>query len=217
MGKRREQRYEDILDAASTLFLEKGYERTSIQDIAEAIGVLKGSLYYYIEAKEDLLYSVIQVNHENLVDSMEQALSAVRDRPEIERVETFLRNHMCFVLTNVERSASFQFEFRSLSQERQAEIIECRRAYGIRFADLLSEAQREGEVAGDVDPRVASRALLSMLNSVLRWYRPGGELNEGKIVSQYTMLALRAVTAAGVQPSVDATDRKTVSVLEVGT
>lgn len=197
MASRRERRYEDILDVASRLFLEKGYERTSIQDIAAEVGVLKGSLYYYIDTKEGLLYNVIRTNHENLVSRMEAALRSVADAPAIGRVRAFLYNHMTFVLANVERSASFQFEFRSLTAERQSEIITYRRGYGQRLAELIREAQQEGAIAADVVPSVSSRALLSMFNSVLRWYRPGGPLSPSQITEQYVMLAGRALGLTG--------------------
>lgn len=193
MASRREQRYEDILDISSRLFLEKGYERTSIQEIAAAVGVLKGSLYYYIDTKEDILYHVIRANHENLVESMESALSEVTGGGAIAKLHAFLAHHMTFVLANVARSASFQFEFRSLTRDRQSEIIAFRRGYGQRLTELIRMAQQEGEVDPDVVPNVSGRALLSMFNSVLRWYRPGGPLGAGEITDQYMTLAGRAL------------------------
>jgi len=193
MASRRERRYEDILDVASRLFLEKGYERTSIQDIAVEIGVLKGSLYHYIDTKEGLLYNVIRTNHENLVESMEEALGHAADQPAIERVRAFLHNHMMFVLENVERSASFQFEFRSLTPERQTEIIAYRRGYRQRLAELIRQAQQEESIPSDLVASVSSQALLSMFNSVLRWYRPGGPLSAMQITDQYMTLAGRAL------------------------
>lgn len=201
MERRRERRYEDILDVASRLFLEKGYERTSIQDIAAEVGVLKGSLYYYIDTKEGLLYNVIRTNHENLVGLMETALRSAAELPAIERVREFLHNHITFVLANVERSASFQFEFRSLTPERQSEIIDYRRGYGQRLAGLIRQAQEEGAIDADVSPSVSSRALLSMFNSVLRWYRPGGPLSPSQITEQYMMLAGRALGLNGMRRS----------------
>ena len=202
MMNRKQKRYEDILDVASRMFLEKGYERTTIQDIAEAIGVLKGSLYYYIDAKEDLLYDIIRINHENLVASMVEALETESTRTSTEQVRVFLANHIEFVLRNAEHSAAFQFEFRSLSPQRQAEIIQYRRTYGARLTHLLTTAQSNGELCANLNPGVASRALLSMFNSVLRWYRPSGDLDADDIAWQYTELAMRATATPSSESSI---------------
>jgi TetR/AcrR family transcriptional regulator, cholesterol catabolism regulator len=192
---KKQKRLDEIIEVASILFMEKGYEQTSIQDIAEKVGVLKGSLYYYIDAKEDILYWVIRSNHEDLHASMVVAVDGHDYRP-MEQVHAFLDNHMEFVLHNVGRSASFHFEFRSLSQERQDEIVQLRRNYEQSLTDLLQAAQQDGDVCPDLTPATASRALLSMLNSVHRWYRPKSDREERSIAAHYTQMSLRAVACS---------------------
>src|SRR5215217_3230815 len=85
------RRQNEILEAAAQVFHEKGYESTSIQDIADAVGILKGSLYYYITSKEDLLYEILQDVHQAGIKNLE-LIDAV-DGTALEKIRAFVVVH----------------------------------------------------------------------------------------------------------------------------
>lgn len=193
--KSNKNKLDEVVCAASYLFVEKGYEHTSIRDIAESVGILKGSLYYYIDAKEDILYWIIRSNHEDLYDAMIDAQGG-EGVSAVGRVRRFVHSHMNFVLKNVERSAAFHFEFKFLSPERQDETVTLRRRYESYFVDLLAHAQEDEAMCLDLDPALVARAILSMMNSVQRWYRPGSRFDADEIARHYTELSMRALACS---------------------
>jgi AcrR family transcriptional regulator len=106
------QRYDEILDIAARVFADKGYEATSMQDIADAVGLLKGSLYYYITSKEDLLFGVVQHVHERFMTVA--GTTAKQQGDASERLRTFLEEYIRFYLANLVKITVFLHDFRSL-------------------------------------------------------------------------------------------------------
>ena len=95
-SNRRDQagRRKEIIDAAAALFREKGYAATSIQDVADAVNILKGSLYYYIKSKDDLLFEVIQEVHDGGLKNLEEGKGV--DGSALERIRAFVTRHMTY-------------------------------------------------------------------------------------------------------------------------
>ena len=185
-------RLDEIVAAASRLFVEKGYEQTSIQDIAEAVGVLKGSLYYYIAAKEDLLYWAVLRNHANLYESV--IGSRKHDQvPPLDRIRDFIDRHVDFVLNNKDSSVLYAHEFAVLSEERQAEVLVLRRRYEDYFVKLIQDVQKSSGSRSFDDPVILARALLSMCNALSQWHREGGRFEQGLIRKHYIEISTRAV------------------------
>src|SRR3954471_18714428 len=85
------RRQQEILEAAARVFHEKGYESTSIQDIADAVGILKGSLYYYIDSKEDLLYEILEGIH---AEALESVRKATAEGDPLQRIRAFVAAHI---------------------------------------------------------------------------------------------------------------------------
>src|SRR5580658_9380050 len=75
-SRRKQERKQEVIDVAARVFHEKGYGSSSIQDIADGVGILKGSLYYYIDSKEDLLYEILRGVHEEALARIETAVAA---------------------------------------------------------------------------------------------------------------------------------------------
>lgn len=193
--KSNRNKLDEIVRAASYLFVEKGYEQTSIRDIAESVGMLKGSLYYYINSKEDILYWIIRSNHEDLYETMIRG-QAAQGLSAMERVKHFVHIHTNFVLENVAKSAAFHFEFKFLKPERQDEVVMLRRRYESYLVDLLAQAQEDKAMCPDLDPALVARAILSMINSIQRWYRPESRFDATEIARHYTELSMRALTCS---------------------
>ena len=117
--RRREQ---EIHEAAAQVFHEKGYESTSIQHIADSVGILKGSLYYYITSKEDLLYEIIQGVHEEALRNLEKTRAVEGNA--LQRLRAFAMYHFTFNAENRVKVAVFFQDFRSLTPERRQTIVE---------------------------------------------------------------------------------------------
>jgi AcrR family transcriptional regulator len=189
--KRRDRQ---ILEAAAQIFHERGYADTSVQDVANAVGLLKGSLYYYIESKEDLLFRVLQDVHAQA----KQILDVVpaMDVPPLERLAAYVRGHVEFNLRNIEKVAVYYHDFEQLSPERREEIVATRKRYEEFVIELIEEAQKAGDVDPDLDAHVATYSVLGMLNWVYTWYRPGGKVSISDfadLVAEIVVGGLRSV------------------------
>lgn len=167
------ERLEEILEAAAAIFREKGYESASTEEIAQSVGLLKGSLYYYIDSKEDLLYHVVSQVHRRLADGVQEAcLEAGGDA--LVRLRIFLERHFAIVADNLEGAAVFYHDFRSLSTTRRADLITVRDEYEVFLQRLLMDGQQAGSVCCDLDPKLTTIGILSVLNSIHLWYRADG-------------------------------------------
>jgi TetR/AcrR family transcriptional regulator, cholesterol catabolism regulator len=189
--KRRDRQ---ILEAAAQMFHERGYADTSVQDVANAVGLLKGSLYYYIDSKEDLLFRVLEDVHAQA----KQILDVVpeMDVPPLERLAAYVRGHIEFNLRNIEKVAVYYHDFAQLKPERRAEIVTTRKRYEEFVIGLIEEAQAGGEVDPGLDAHVAAYSVLGMLNWVYTWYRPGGKVSISDfadLVAEIVVGGLRSV------------------------
>jgi len=167
------RRQQEIYDVAAHVFYEQGYESTSMDDIAEAVGLLKGSLYHYIASKEDLLHGIVQEVHRRMADEITMSepgggtgldqLCARLQRQTLGNLadEDFL------ILVRI-----YYREFGSLTPEHQVEVLEARRAYETDTRDRIAKAQADGSVCPDLDPDVIGPAILSLLNNLLRTHGP---------------------------------------------
>jgi len=184
-SKRRRQ---EVIDVAARIFHEKGYEATSIQEIAEEVGILKGSLYYYIDTKEDLLFSVIKEAYDAALSVIEQLEQ--RDGDALELIEALLHGHAAVFAANFVQSSVFFREFRALSEERQKTIRAAGDVY-IRFlVSQIRRGQRSGEIKSEVNPRLSAIGIIGMMNSMAFWYRPDGRASAAQIGREFSRLVI---------------------------
>jgi len=189
--KPREERWVELINVATQVFYEKGYDGASLQDIADRLGMLKGSLYYYIQSKEDLLFDVISAVHK-------EGLAVIRARSEVagdplERLESVIVGHVEHTCRNLVPTAVFLHELSSLPEERRREVLGSEHAYQGVFRDLIEKAQAEGLVRADLDPRLAALSVLGSTNWVYRWFRPGGAFSPEQIGSELAEMAIRGI------------------------
>ena len=194
------RRQQEIRDAAAVVFHEKGYESTSIQDIADSVGILKGSLYYYITSKEDLLFEIIQDVHETARKNLR--LSQPDEGDALQRIRAFVVAHFTHNAANLVKVAVFFQDFRSLSGERRRTIVEERDLYENSLRDLIRVGQAERIVCPDIDPKLAAITVLGMMNWIYQWYRPSGEHSAADIADSYAdfVVAGLACDASTHQP-----------------
>jgi TetR/AcrR family transcriptional regulator, cholesterol catabolism regulator len=163
-------RRNELTRQAARLFADKGYHGTSIGDLAEAMGVQKGSLYAHIASKADLLWEVAREGAE----AFEAALDAVPDDlPAVERIRLALRAHLRVVAEQLDVATVFVREWRYLEGERREEFLRARRRYEERFRALFREGRELGELRTDLDEGSAALLALSAVNWAYTWLQPG--------------------------------------------
>jgi AcrR family transcriptional regulator len=164
---------DSLLDAAVTLFNERGYEATSVDEVAGRLGVTKSAIYHHVPSKVELLRLAL--------DRALDALFAVTSEtgattgPAIERLEYVVRGsvrvlaaELPFVTLLLRLRGNTEVERTALQRRREFDRI---------VAGLVRAAEHEGDVRTDVDPAVISRLLFGTVNSLTEWYRAGGDLS----------------------------------------
>jgi AcrR family transcriptional regulator len=204
-SSRGQKKEEEIVAAAARIFHDKGYAAASIRDIADAVGLLKGSLYYYVRSKEDLLYKIIDAVHAGALENLRQA--AESEGSARDRLLAFIRGHIRNFGDNLIMIRVFYVDFTHLSPDRHKIILGERDRYEHFLTDLIACGQKEGDFAADLNPRVAAIAILTMINSIYVWYRPDGPLAMSDIEVEYVRLILRGLTGAVHAPAGDPAER----------
>src|ERR671936_2453028 len=167
-------RREELTRIAARLFAERGYQGTSLADLAAQLGVQKPSLYHHIASKEDLLWEVAWVGAE----AFHAALDAVpADRPATERIRLALRAHLGVVAAQLDIATVFVREWRHLEGERRERFLAERRRYEERIRDLFRDGVEGSELRTDLDVATAALLFLSAANWAYTWLHPGGDTN----------------------------------------
>lgn len=191
-GKRgQNQRRAQILEVAARLFAEKGYEATSIEDIAVGVDILKGSLYYYFRSKQELLLEVARQAHSIPFDALTDAMDSVGTAPE--KVWHYVEMSVRTVAEHPARTAAFYSEMRHLEPRHAREIIDARDRYESLLIDVLAAGQEDGSIARDAPPGLLARGIFGIINSASRWYRPGGSWPADLVSVAYADLVVSGV------------------------
>jgi TetR/AcrR family transcriptional regulator, cholesterol catabolism regulator len=168
-------RREELTRIAARLFAERGYQGTSLADLADALGVQKPSLYHHIASKEDLLWEAAWEGAE----AFHAALDAVpADAPASERIRLALRAHLGVVAEQLDIATVFVREWRFLSGERRDTFVAERRRYEERVRDLFREGVEGSQLRTDLDIATAALLFLSAANWAYTWLRPGADTDE---------------------------------------
>jgi len=169
------ERRREVTREAAKLFAQKGYHGTSIGDIADALGVQKGTLYSHIASKEDLLYETMREG----AAAFHAALDAVpEDTAAVEKIRLALRGHLRVVAEQLDVATVFVQEWRYLEGERRDEIVAERRRYEERIRDLFREGRELSELRADLDETAAVLLLLSAANWAYTWLQHGRDTDE---------------------------------------
>ncbi len=204
-----ETRRQQIENAASVLFRERGYAATSVRDIAQVLNLQGASLYAHVASKEDLLWSIV----ERAAGRFEAAAAPIvtNDAPAPQRLRAMVHAHVRVVTDDLGNAVSFLDEWRFLSAERRTAVGLLRDRYESRFRQVIAQGVESGDFAQGTDPRLAATWLLSALNGIATWYRPDGELTPDSIAERYADLFLGGLTcptaASHPDPIADPTRR----------
>lgn len=170
-----------LLGEAARLFRDKGYERTTVRDLAAAIGIQSGSLFHHFRSKEDILKAVMVETILLNTALMQHAVSEA-DAP-IEQLRALIRSELESINGQTgEAMAVLVFEWRSLSQDAQHDILKLRDVYEKIWLDVLSELKQAGEMTAD--PFIARRMLTGALSWTVTWYRQDGPVTLDELADQ---------------------------------
>jgi AcrR family transcriptional regulator len=167
-------RREELTRIAARLFAERGYQGTSLADLAGELGVQKPSLYHHIDSKEDLLWEIAQDG----AATFHAALDGVPAAPAPERIGLALRAHLAVVAGQLDVATVFVREWRYLVGERRARFLDERRRYEERVREIFREGVERGELRTDLDVAIAGLLFLSAANWAYTWLRPGAPTDE---------------------------------------
>jgi AcrR family transcriptional regulator len=185
---------EFILDAATRLFSEKGYAGTTMRDIAKVVGVLPGSLYAHIDAKESLLFEIVDSGIDRFLAAGDQldTVTAPADR-----MRVAVRAHLAVVAENPERTLVIFHQWRFLSEPNRAHIVEKRGRYEGIFTKLMDDGVAAGVFSRRLDSRIAVLGILGALNWTAEWYRPDGPAPTGELADRLADVILCGLLPAG--------------------
>ena len=181
-------RKDDLTREAARLFAERGFHGTSMGDLADALGVQKGSLYSLTGSKQELLFATMREG----ATAFHAALDTVPDEgAAVERIRVALRGHLRVVAEQIDVATVFTREWRYLEGEYRHEILAERRRYEERWRALFREGVESGGLRTDLDVGAAALLVLSAANWAYTWLTPGRDTNE--LADRFTAILVDGV------------------------
>ena len=176
---------QEILRTAARLFQQRGYDATSMNDVAAALKLSKGGLYHHFQSKDEILFHIMSHAMDITEDRVIKAARTVMD-PE-ERLRTLIRLHIDVVLSVRDREITVMLHENHPLPPPLRKQINARKKDYIHFVEgVIADTQKARGSSGSVTPRAAAFALMGMINWIYQWYRTGGELRGEDLVRQYT-------------------------------
>ena len=185
--KKSNDRAQEIYLTAAQMFFEKGFESTSVSDIADALKITKAGLYYYFESKQELLFRIVTLGLDSVQDKVLDPAHFIDD-PE-ERLKFILLNHARLAAEGNHAVIIISHEINALTFEQQANVQKRRRDYFDFVRNTLVELQRQGRLL-DLDITTATFTLFGMILWLPRWYRSSGKLPVDKVCRDVCDMAL---------------------------
>jgi AcrR family transcriptional regulator len=186
-------RREELLAIAASLFATKGYRNTTVRDIADAAGILSGSLYHHFDSKESMVDEILKTFQDELFGRYDEILASEADARS--RFEEAVRASVEAIDEHPHEVAIFQNEADHLSQtERFAYLAERKNQSREVWMTLLRDGVSEGQLRDDLDLDLVYRFVRDTVWVAVRWYRPGGALTHGDVADQYLSIILDGIS-----------------------
>jgi AcrR family transcriptional regulator len=182
---------DSLLDIAVAVFNERGYDATSMEELAARLGVTKSAIYHHVSSKVELLRLAL--------DRALDALFAVTEEPgattgpAIDRLEHVVRGSVRVLVAELP-CVTLLLRVRGNSPVEQA-ALQRRRQFDRVVTDLVRAAEEEGDIRPDVDPAVSSRLLFGTVNSLTEWYRPDGGLSADDLADALVVTTFQGLRA----------------------
>ena len=187
--KRFDRRLGEILDHATAVFCDKGYDAASMRDLSRATGMSLAGLYYYFESKEKLLYLIQKHAFETILAGLRKGLEGVSD-PE-QRVRVFIQNHLEYFLANQKAMKVLSHEDEALKNSYGSEVRAIKREYYRICLGLVEDLMRARGV--EFSGRIAVLSLFGMMNWIYTWHNPRVDADAGALARQMSDIFLNGV------------------------
>jgi AcrR family transcriptional regulator len=191
---------QEILRTAARLFQQRGYDATSMNDVAAALRLSKGGLYHHFQSKDEILFEIMDHAMEITQERVLKPVRGISD-PE-ERLRALIRLHIEVVLSPRDREITVMLHENHPLPPGLRKRINARKKDYIHFLEsLMAEVQdnvrkkAHHPLKGRVSPRAAAFALLGMINWIYQWYKPEGDLQAQNLIPQFTELIFGGIFA----------------------
>jgi AcrR family transcriptional regulator len=186
---------ETVLRIAVEVFNDRGYDGTSMEDLSKRLGIAKSGIYHHVSGKEELL----RIALDRALDGLWEAADRVRalDAPAIVRLEALVRDAVDVLVSRLPY-VTLLLRVRGNTEIERAALAR-RRAFDALVASLVEEAERDGDIRADIDPKLTARLLFGTVNSIIEWYRPSSSGSSGSSASAALADALCAIVFDGLR------------------
>ncbi len=188
---------DDILQASARIFGDKGFHAASMQEIADAVDLQKGSLYHHVSSKQEILAALLEQALELLIAELREVMAV--ELPPAGKLRRAVRSYLTRLADNAELARVLLFEYRSLEPDLLARHVERRDTYEALWRQILAEGVEAGQFR-KVDVPVAGFALLGMQNWMINWYRPDGRLDPEEVADRFVDLMLEGLGCEESRP-----------------
>lgn len=191
MGSTKRSKSRNVFEVAAEVFHRKGYDNTSMSDVASAAGLTKAGLYHHVASKESLLYTVLDYGLDLTESCVVRPLEAIADP--VDRLKTMIDLHLRLVLEerNLEVTGLLH-ECKTLSAADRGRINRRKKEYVKMTTRLIADVIKKYNVK-DVNPKLAAFALLGMLNWTYQWYKASGSSRREEIVDNFQRIFLQGI------------------------
>ncbi|MGL6045871.1 MAG: TetR/AcrR family transcriptional regulator [Vogesella sp.] len=178
----------ELIRAAAKLFRDQGYERTTVRDLGNAVGLQSGSLFYHFRTKEEILVAVMALGITATTEQLALTLAAANDTRS--KLAALFHVHLHSLLGDNQAALEVMlYEWRSVSDSAKPGLIVLRDRYEALWQGVLDEAAAEGLIKQDT--HLLRRTLLGSLHWTVQWYRNDGELSVAQLAERMLALTLQ--------------------------
>ena len=185
---------EDVVRAAGRLFAEYGYHGTSMRDLGRELGLLGSSLYTHVEGKQQLLVEVVERGAAFFQASADVA--SAMEGTAADRLHSLISGHVDVVLDHRDEVRTYLYEATALDDDARQRVLDARNQYEAVFTSVIKAGVADGSLRPDLDVRVATIFILSILNAIDRWYSESGRMSRKQLVDEIWTFILKGLYPA---------------------
>ena len=186
-----ESRTAQIYEAAARVFCERGFGQSSMSDVAAAMDMTKAGIYHHISSKDELLFGIMSYGMDMFEECVLDRVEHIRDP--LERLRAAIRGHVLLVTRDRPKEVTVILNEPVSLRADYREMIDRRKRRYVRFLNQTFRELRQKGISRDIDPRIATFALLGMINWIYQWYAQDGRLRDTELAEAYIDLFLNGV------------------------
>src|SRR5262245_20699894 len=195
------ERLAEVYRTAAQIILRKGYDATSISDIANALGMTKAGLYHYINGKKELLFDIMNFGLDELEEEVATPAASIADP--VERLHFIITSHAQLVTRGQCAITILVDEITDLTPAQNRIITRRKREYFDRLRALLNSIKEQGKLQ-DVDTTAATFSVLGMISWLSRWFRQNGSLTQEQVAEEISKIAFNGLLRSDARPQTSA-------------